>query len=162
MDCRRISIINDLTVVSAPSLSSFASMSYRRMPPNTEGMVSLKVGNLTYRTTPDILKRVFEKYGDVGDVYIPRDPHTQDSRGFAFVRYYDERDADDAIDRLNGSLLDGRELRVQLAKHTRPPMSSSYSRRAPPQGRRRRRYCYTLIFVQIYRLCYAQSNIGQC
>jgi len=39
--------------------------------------VSLKVDNLTYRTTPDMLKRVFEKYGDVGDVYIPRDPHTQ-------------------------------------------------------------------------------------
>jgi len=32
---------------------------------------------LTYRTTTDMLKRVFEKYGDVGDVYIPRDPHTQ-------------------------------------------------------------------------------------
>jgi len=112
------------------------------MPPNTEGMVSLKVDNLTYRTTTDMLKRVFEKYGEVGDVYIPRDPYSQDSRGFAFIRYYDERDADDAISRLNGSLLDGRELRVQLAKHARPPQSSSYSRRyAPPPPRRsRRRY----------------------
>jgi splicing factor, arginine/serine-rich 2 len=94
-----------------------------RGPPNTDGMISLKVDNLTYRTTPDMLKRVFEKYGDVGDVYIPRDPYTQESRGFAFVRYFDERDADDAIDRLNGTLLDGRELRVQLAKHARPPMT---------------------------------------
>jgi len=115
-------------------------MSFRRIPPNTEGMVSLKVDNLTYRTTPDMLKKVFEKYGDVGDVYIPRDPHTQDSRGFAFVRYFDERDADDAIDRLNGALLDGRELRVQFAKHARPPQSSSFSRRyAPPPRRSRRR-----------------------
>jgi len=112
------------------------------MPPNTEGMVSLKVDNLTYRTTAEVLKRVFEKYGDVGDVYIPRDPYTQDSRGFAFVRYYDERDADDAIDRLDGSLLDGRELRVQLAKHARPPQSTSASnsrRYIPPPRRSRRR-----------------------
>jgi len=72
------------------------------MPRNTEDMVSLKVDNLTYRTTPEMLKRVFEKYGDVGDIYIPRDRHTQDSRGFAFVRFYDERDADEAIDRLHG------------------------------------------------------------
>ena len=79
---------------------------------------------------------MFEKYGDVGDVYIPRDPHTQDSRGFAFVRYYDERDADDAIERLNGALLDGRELRVQFAKHARPPPISS-RRNAPPRRRRR-------------------------
>lgn len=49
-------------------------------------MVSLKVDNLTYRTTPDDLRRVFEKYGDVGDVYIPRDRWTRESRGFAFVR----------------------------------------------------------------------------
>jgi len=33
-------------------------MSYRRIPPNTEGMVSLKVDNLTYRTTPEMLKKV--------------------------------------------------------------------------------------------------------
>ena len=31
-----------------------------------------------------------------------------ESRGFAFVRYYDKRDAEDAIDRLNGYELDGR------------------------------------------------------
>ena len=46
-----------------------------------EGMVSLKVDNLTYRTTPDDLRRAFERYGDVGDVYIPRDRFTRESRG---------------------------------------------------------------------------------
>ena len=29
--------------------------------------------NIPYRTTPETLRRAFEKYGDVGDVYIPRD-----------------------------------------------------------------------------------------
>ena len=63
------------------------SFSYGQPPPRIEGMVSLKVDNLTFRTTPDDLRRVFEKYGDVGDVYIPRDRWTKESRGFAFVRY---------------------------------------------------------------------------
>lgn len=115
-------------------------MSYgRRRPPDIEGMVSLKVDNLTYRTTPESLKRMFERYGDVGDVYIPRDRFTQESRGFAFVRFYDERDADDAIKALDGSTMDGRELRVQLAKHARPAQSSGRRGGAPQRSRGRRR-----------------------
>ena len=62
------------------------SYHYGRIPANVENMYSLKVDNLTYRTTPEDLKRAFERYGDVGDVYIPRDRFTKESRGFAFVR----------------------------------------------------------------------------
>lgn len=42
------------------------------------------------------------KYGDVGDVYIPRNPRNNESRGFAFVRFYDRRDAEKAMDNLDG------------------------------------------------------------
>ncbi|KAI7815380.1 serine/arginine-rich splicing factor, partial [Rhyzopertha dominica] len=63
-----------------------ARMSYGRPPPRIEGMVSLKVDNLTYRTTPEDLRRAFERCGEVGDIYIPRDRFTRESRGFAFVR----------------------------------------------------------------------------
>lgn len=121
-------------------------MSYGRPPPDVEGMTSLKVDNLTYRTSPETLRRVFEKYGRVGDVYIPRDRYTKESRGFAFVRFLDKRDAEDAMDAMDGALLDGRELRVQMARYGRPP-DSMYSRRGAPQrrygggyGRRSRRY----------------------
>ncbi|XP_051968141.1 serine/arginine-rich splicing factor 2-like [Xyrauchen texanus] len=103
-------------------------MSYGRPPPDVEGMTSLKVDNLTYRTSPETLRRVFEKYGRVGDVYIPRDRYTKESRGFAFVRFHDKRDAEDAMDAMDGALLDGRELRVQMARYGRPP-DSHYSRR---------------------------------
>lgn len=110
-------------------------MSYGRPPPRIDGMVSLKVDNLTYRTTPEDLRRVFERCGDVGDIYIPRDRFTRESRGFAFVRYvlrplglspasgsrfYDKRDAEDALDAMDGRMLDGRELRVQMARYGRP------------------------------------------
>ena len=121
---------------------------YIRPPPDVEGMSTLKVDNLTYRTTAESLRKVFEKYGDIGDIYIPRDYYTKDSRGFAFVRcgargretgytsyfcpfelsfismffvrFYDRHDAEDAMDTMDGSILDGRPLRVQLARYGRP------------------------------------------
>lgn len=108
-------------------------MSYGRGPPDIAGMTSLKVDNLTYRTTTDDLRRIFDKYGDIGDVYIPRDRYNRESRGFAFVRFYDKRDAEDAMDALDGTMLDGRELRVSMAKYGRP--ADPYRRRAPPQRR---------------------------
>ena len=43
-----------------------------------------------------------------------------ESRGFAFVRFYDKRDAEDAIEGMDGKDLDGRELRVDIARHDRP------------------------------------------
>lgn len=98
-------------------------MNYGRPPPNVDGMTSLKVDNLTYRTSPETLRSVFEDYGRVGDVYIPRDRYTKESRGFAFVRFHDKRDAEDAMDAMDGALLDGRELRVQMARYGRPPDS---------------------------------------
>ncbi|KAK3588446.1 hypothetical protein CHS0354_005537 [Potamilus streckersoni] len=112
-------------------------MSYGRVPPAIEGMVSLKVDNLTYRTTPEDLRRSFEKYGKVGDVYIPRDRFSRESRGFAFVRFYDKRDAEDAMDAMDGIIMDGRELRVQMARYGRP--EEPY-RRGPPRRYGSRRY----------------------
>lgn len=98
-----------------------------RGPPQIEGMTSLKVDNLTYRTTTGDLTKVFSKYGELGDVYIPRDRYKQESRGFAFVRFHEKRDAEDAMDSLHGTIIDGREIRVQMAKYGRP--SESYKPR---------------------------------
>ncbi|XP_059612568.1 serine/arginine-rich splicing factor 2 [Phlebotomus argentipes] len=106
-----------------------------RPPPRIDGMVSLKVDNLTYRTTPEDLRRVFERCGEVGDIYIPRDRFTRESRGFAFVRFYDKRDAEDALEAMDGRILDGRELRVQMARYGRP---TSPHRRSGRSDRRRR------------------------
>ena len=65
-------------------------MSKRGPPPDITEMVSLKVDNLTYRTSDRDLEYLFEKYGKVGDIYIPKDKHTRESRGFAFVRFHDK------------------------------------------------------------------------
>lgn len=101
-----------------------------RGPPSIHGMTSLKVDNLTYRTNVEDLERFFEKYGEVGDVYIPRDRYRRESRGFAFIRFYEKRDAEDAIDALDGEIIDGRQIRVTLAKYDRPTENLA------PRGRR--------------------------
>mmetsp|Transcript_46970 Transcript_46970/g.89676 ORF Transcript_46970/g.89676 Transcript_46970/m.89676 type:complete len:181 (-) Transcript_46970:270-812(-) len=93
-------------------------------PPDISGMTSLKVDNLTYRTTSEDVRDMFAPYGKLGDVYIPRDNYTKESRGFAFVRFYEERDAEDAIRALDGRDVQGRQLRVSLACRPRPEFSN--------------------------------------
>ncbi|KAF0908028.1 hypothetical protein E2562_022886 [Oryza meyeriana var. granulata] len=89
----------------------------RSGPPPIRDTYSLLVLNITFRTTADDLSPLFEKYGEVVDIYIPRDRRTGDSRGFAFVRYKYEDEAQKAVDRLDGRVVDGREIMVQFAKY---------------------------------------------
>lgn len=99
-------------------------------------MVSLKVDNLSYSISGEQLLPIFEKFGEVGDIYIPRDRYTKDSRGFAFVRFYHHRDAEDAMDKMDGFVLEGREMRVQTARYGRPtePPRVRYGRAFVPRG----------------------------
>jgi len=69
-------------------------MSFRRRPQDLEKMTSLRVGNLPFKAQSEDLQTLFEKYGEVGDVFLPTERETGRSRGFAFVRYYDKRDAE--------------------------------------------------------------------
>ena len=50
-------------------------------------MHSLKVDNLGYDVEARELKDDFSKYGEIGDVYVPKDPDRgYVSKGYAFVR----------------------------------------------------------------------------
>jgi arginine/serine-rich splicing factor 2 len=60
---------------------------HRSTPPNIDVMHSLKVDNLTYRTRVEDLRRCFDKFGPIGDIYIPRDQFSRSSRGYAFIRF---------------------------------------------------------------------------
>eukprot|EP00752_Nemacystus_decipiens_P003423 g3167.t1 len=112
--------------------------SERGGPPNIDGMVTLKVDNIAYNCSVDELREVFERSGKLGDVYIPRDMRTGDPRGFAFVRYLDQRDADDAMDRLDGERLNGRELRIQVKERRERRSRSASPAEARSRGRRSR------------------------
>ncbi|KAL6527257.1 hypothetical protein OROGR_016347 [Orobanche gracilis] len=89
----------------------------RSGPPDIKDTFSLLVLNITFRTTADDLFPLFDKYGKVVDVFIPRDRRTGDSRGFAFVRYRYQDEAQKAVEKLDGRLVDGREMTVQFAKY---------------------------------------------
>lgn len=95
-------------------MRSVTMAQFRRPPSDVERMTSLRVDNLPYRASGDDLQPLFEKYGDVGDIYLPLERDSGRSRGFAFVRYYDKRDAEDALDALNGRMYDGRDLRISM------------------------------------------------
>ncbi|KAL3633992.1 hypothetical protein CASFOL_021046 [Castilleja foliolosa] len=89
----------------------------RSGPPDIKDTYSLLVLNITFRTTADDLFPLFDKYGKVVDVFIPRDRRTGDSRGFAFVRYKYQDEAQKAVERLDGREVDGRQIMVQFAKY---------------------------------------------
>ncbi|QHN81170.1 hypothetical protein HN51_058017 [Arachis hypogaea] len=89
----------------------------RSGPPDISDTYSLLVLNITFRTTADDLFPLFHKYGDVVDIFIPKDRRTGDSRGFAFVRYKYADEAQKAVERLDGRVVDGREITVQFAKY---------------------------------------------
>lgn len=101
-----------------------------RTPPYIEHLFSIKIDNLPYRSRMSDVEDNFKKFGKVGDIYIPRDNRTHESRGFAFVRYYDERDAEDAIMEMDGRVMDGREIRVAMARNSRPATAQNDSRRS--------------------------------
>ena len=54
------------------------------------------------QTVEDDLRAAFEKYGKVTDCFIPKDRETGRPKGFGFITLTDKRDADDAVDALNG------------------------------------------------------------
>ncbi|CAN0241121.1 unnamed protein product [Laminaria digitata] len=70
---------------------------------------------------------------------MPRDLRSGEPRGFAFVRFMDQRDADDAIDRLDGEFFAGRELRIQVWYNIPvfPPKNRRYAGRDDRRDDRR-------------------------
>lgn len=81
-----------------------------------KGVKSIFVGNLDAEVTEEELWKLFGVYGTVEHVNIIRDRETGLPRGFAFVEMTDARQAAEAIDALNGSILRGRSLRVDYAR----------------------------------------------
>jgi RNA recognition motif-containing protein len=77
---------------------------------------NIYVGNLSYGTTEDSLRSIFEPYGTVDRVNIVTDRDSGQPRGFAFVEMSVDAEGDRAINSLNGHDLDGRTLNVNEAR----------------------------------------------
>merc|ERR1711879_199784 len=75
--------------------------------------------NLPDKWNKEDLTSLFEKFGEIGDVFIPRDRDTGRDRPFGFLRFYKEADAEDAIKELDGTRLGGVEITVAKAQKSR-------------------------------------------
>jgi cold-inducible RNA-binding protein len=74
------------------------------------------VGNLSFNSTEESVRSLFERYGAVNSARIMTDRDTGRSRGFAFVEMENEAEADQAISALNGFSMEGRALNVNEAR----------------------------------------------
>lgn len=79
-------------------------------------MKNIFVGNLSFNTSEEELRRMFEAFGAVDRVAIMTDRDTGRSRGFGFVEMTNDDDGEKAITSLNGTQAGGRTLNVNEAR----------------------------------------------
>ncbi|KAK3147165.1 hypothetical protein QOZ80_3BG0278910 [Eleusine coracana subsp. coracana] len=79
----------------------------------------LLVRNISLITRPEDIRTPFEQFGPVKDVYLPRNFHTRELRGFGFVKFRDPEDAAVAKREMNHQVIDGREISVVYADENR-------------------------------------------
>jgi RNA recognition motif-containing protein len=77
---------------------------------------NIYVGNLAFSTSSSDLERLFAEHGSVSRAQVVEDRDTGRSRGFGFVEMSSSDEAQKAIDALDGADVDGRNLKVNVAK----------------------------------------------
>lgn len=97
-------------------------------------MKKIFVGNLSWKVTEDILKPLFEAYGNVVSIKIIVDQYTGKSKGFGFVEMDSADAAGKAIQELNDKPLLERNLRVSLAQERTDRPSRDREFRGSPAG----------------------------
>jgi cold-inducible RNA-binding protein len=79
-------------------------------------MKNIFVGNLSFKTTEQDIRALFEAHGAVDRVNVVTDRDSGQPRGFAFVEMHDDGEGERAIAALNGSDVDGRTLNINEAR----------------------------------------------
>lgn len=102
--------------------------------------VRLFVGNLAYSTTEADLRTHFGAVAPPSQVVLPVDRETGRPRGFAFIEFLDRAHAEQAIQRFNGQVFNGRPLAVSEARAREdrgpggPPRPGGFSGPPRPGG----------------------------
>ena len=96
-------------------------------------MKNIFVGNLSFGTTEQDVRTLFEAHGKVDRVTIVTDRDSGQPRGFGFVEMTNNAEGDRAIAAVNGKEIGGRALNVNEAK----PKSEGASRGGGGGGRGR-------------------------
>ena len=78
--------------------------------------MNIYVSNLSFNVQDEDLKSYFADYGEVTSAKVINDKETGRSRGFGFVEMSDDAAAQKAIAELDGATVDGRAIKVSVAK----------------------------------------------
>ncbi|KAG9459032.1 hypothetical protein H6P81_003540 [Aristolochia fimbriata] len=83
----------------------------------SRGVVSkLFVGGLSFYTTEKVLSEAFSEFGQVIEAKIITDRVSERSKGFGFVTFASEDEAEKAFKEMNGKVLNGRVIFVDYSK----------------------------------------------
>ena len=131
----------EFAILSAPLRTSVKQLSvcWTLTGSRTERGALVKnifVGNLSFNTSEDELRQLFETYGQVERVSILTDRDTGRSRGFGFVEMANNEEGEKAIAGLNGSQFGGRTINVNEARPKAERASSGGGGGGRDRGRR--------------------------
>jgi RNA recognition motif-containing protein len=79
-------------------------------------MKNIFVGNLSFNTTEQDIRSLFETHGSVDRVNVVTDRDSGQAKGFGFVEMTNDSEGDKAIAALNGQELGGRALTINEAR----------------------------------------------
>lgn len=96
----------------------------------------LYVGNLPFSVDSDKLKNMFSAHGEIEEATVIVDRFSNRSKGFGFVTFANDEDADKAISEMNEKEVEGRNLKVNEAKPMEERSDSDRPRRSFGGGNR--------------------------
>ena len=78
--------------------------------------MNIYVGNLPYSVTEEDLRAAFAEFGEVASANVIMDRMSGQSKGFGFVEMPNDSEAEEAINALNESAFNGRNIKVNQAR----------------------------------------------
>ncbi|MFV0377322.1 MAG: RNA recognition motif domain-containing protein [Mangrovibacterium sp.] len=100
--------------------------------------MNIYVGNLNYNLTEEEVASLFSQYGEVVSVKLVKDKETGRAKGFGFVEMADDQEGAEAVAKLDGADVQGRNIKVNEAKPKEEgqfrPRTGGGDRSSRPQG----------------------------
>jgi hypothetical protein len=118
--------ISDESPVERPITPEPSKPVYERhIPPVVPGIKTLVARNLPRNITPDMIRSVFQSYGTINDIYIPKNmdkssPYYGTTKGFALIKFASSDDSANAFSQQYGRVfIGGNKILLDFANHDR-------------------------------------------
>lgn len=90
--------------------------------------MNIYVSNLNFKTSSESLQNLFAEHGEISSANVITDRETGRSRGFGFVEMPNDAEGQQAIDALNGTEFEGKQITVNVARPKEDRPSGGYNR----------------------------------